>query len=110
MAYSIVNNIITLTRGDTLKALISITDHNGQPYIPKQGDKIRFAMKRDISDPEPLILKEVPIDTMTLVIEPKDTKDLDFGSYKYDMELTTAAGEVDTFILPQIIKLTEEVH
>lgn len=110
MAYTIVNNIITLTRGDTLKALISITDHDGNPYVPKTGDKIRFAMKRDISDPEPLILKEVPIDTMTLVIEPKDTKDLDFGSYKYDMELTTAAGEVDTFILPQTIKLTEEVH
>ena len=110
MSYSIVGTNITLTRGDTLKALISITDHEGMPYTPKQGDQIRFAMKRNVTDPEPLVLKVIPIDTMTLVIDPEDTKSLDFGTYKYDIQITTADGEVDTFITPSNIKITEEVH
>ena len=35
---------------------------------------------------------------------------LPFGKYVYDIELTKATGEVDTFITKAILKLTEEVH
>lgn len=106
MSYSIVGTNITLTRGDTLKALISITDHEGNPYTPKQGDQIHFAMKRNITDPEPLVTKDIPIETMTLILDPADTKTLEFGTYKYDIQLTTASGEVDTFITPSNIKVS----
>lgn len=110
MSYSVSGTMITLTRGDTFTALITITDSDGNVYIPNTGDKIRFAMKTDYSDEAPLLVKDIPIDTMILELEPGDTKSLAFGKYVYDIELTKATGEVDTFITKAILKLTEEVH
>lgn len=110
MSYSVSGTMITLTRGDTFSALISITDPDDNQYIPVEGDRIRFAMKNDYDDDSPLFIKEIPIDTMILIIEPEDTKQLAFGKYVYDIELTKATGEVDTFITKAILKLTEEVH
>lgn len=110
MSYSVQGTMITLTRGDTFSALITITDPDDKPYTPVEGDRIRFAMKTDYNEESPLLIKEVPIDTMILTIEPEDTKNLAFGKYVYDIELTKATGEVDTFITKAILKLTEEVH
>jgi hypothetical protein len=110
MSYSISGTTITLTRGDSFIAYISITDQDDNPYIPVEGDSIRFAMKSSYEDAEPLLVKNVPIDTMKLVIDPEDTKSLAFGKYVYDIELTKASGEVDTFITKAIFKITEEVH
>lgn len=47
MSYSVSGTMITLTRGDTFSALITITDLNDNQYIPMNGDRIRFAMKND---------------------------------------------------------------
>lgn len=110
MSYSVSGTTITLTRGDSFVADISITDQDGQPYIPVEGDVIRFAMKSSYKDAEPLLVKNVPIDTMKLVIDPEDTKSLAFGKYVYDIELTKASGEIDTFITKAVMKITEEVH
>ena len=109
MSFRVRNNTIYLTRGDTFKAIISIAYPDGSVYTPKEGDAIRFAMKGDISDTEPLILREIPIDTMMLVINPEDTKLLDYGTYVYDIQLTKANGDVDTFITASKLKLTVEV-
>lgn len=109
MSYSVSGTTIKLTRGDTFMALISITNQNGDPYVPVEGDSIRFAMKQTYDQAEPLLVKYVPIDTMKLVIEPDDTKGLAFGKYIYDIQLTKATGEVDTFITEATIKITEEV-
>lgn len=49
MSYSITGTTITLTRGDTFEALVSATKKDGTPYIPVEGDVIRFAMK-EIAD------------------------------------------------------------
>lgn len=51
MSYSVSGTMITLTRGDTFSALITITDLNDNQYIPMNGDRIRFAMKDDL-DPQ----------------------------------------------------------
>ena len=103
-------NRISLTRGDTFNAKVSITDSEGAAYVPNEGDKIRFAMKKNYDDEEPLLLINIPIDTMILVITPEDTKSLEFGKYVYDIELTKANGDVDTFIAKARIDLTEEVE
>lgn len=108
MGYSLSGNNIALTRGDTLVLLVSITQRNGYPYTPAEGDKVRFAMKTNYSDIKPLLLRDIPIDTMELVLEPGDTADLKFGVYVYDVELTKANGMVDTFIKGKI-RITEEV-
>lgn len=109
MSYSITGTTITLTRGDTFEALVSATKKDGTQYIPVEGDSIRFAMKESYDDARPILVKEIPIDTMLLVLEPEDTADLNFGKYVYDIQLTKANGKVDTFIAKATLKLSEEV-
>lgn len=110
MSCSVYGTTINLTRGDTFVAIISITDSNKTPYVPQPGDAVRFAMKEKYSDAEPLLIKDIPIDTMRLELRPEDTKEFKFGKYVYDIQLTKASGEVDTFIAKAAIVLTEEVH
>ena len=99
MSYNITGTTITLTRGDTFEALVSATKRDGTQYIPVEGDVIRFAMKENYDDPRPLLVKDIPIDTMMLTLEPQDTADLNFGKYVYDIQLTKANGKVDTLVL-----------
>lgn len=73
MSYNITGTTITLTRGDTFEALVSATKRDGTQYIPVEGDVIRFAMKENYDDPRPLLVKDIPIDTMMLTLEPQDT-------------------------------------
>ena len=77
--------------------------------MPNDGDKVRFALTAKNEDPAPLVLQDIPIDTLTLTLHPEDTKDLSFGKYVYDIQLTKADGTVDTFITKATIKITEEV-
>lgn len=109
MSYSVSGTTITLTRGDTFRAQISITDRSGSPYVPVEGDSIRFAMKATYNDAEPLINVDIPIDTLILELKPEHTSRLPFGNYVYDIQLTKVTGEVDTFITTSKLKLTEEV-
>ena len=103
--YRVTNNEVELTRGDSLYCQVGVV-MDGDPYTPEVGDTIRFYLKRDIMTPsrseyvdrKPLITKTVPTDTMILHLEPSDTKELPFGNYVYDMEITFANGDVDTFI------------
>lgn len=104
---------ITMIKGDTAIIYLSITDMYGNEYVPEEGDFIRFAAKRRYSDEQPCMYIEIPIETMTLVIEPDDTKDLEAGLgdviYRYDIELSKADGSVDTFIAHGSLILLEEV-
>lgn len=111
MAIDINGTTITMTRGDTLRVTLTLKDEEGNVYIPLEDDVIRFAMKKNYDDPEPLLLKVIPHDTMELVLNPVDTKNLPQpSSYVYDMEITYANGDVDTFIKEAKLKITQEVH
>lgn len=118
MGYSIVGTTISLTRGDTLYVEVGIRTREGLPYEPAEGDSVRFALKSqrmrqggtEFADLNPLILKSIPMDTLMLHLEPEDTKHLAFGEYAYDIELTHANGDVDTFIQDAVFKITREVH
>ena len=119
MSYSISdNNEITLTRGDTFKCTITLQEQEGgEEYKPVEGDTLRFALKSEkmnakrssYKDEEPLVRKEIPNDTLLLQLNPEDTKDLPFGNYVYDIEITFADGTVDTFITATKFILTPEV-
>ena len=101
---------IEMTRGDTAKLQLYLTYQDGEPYEPEEGDVIRFAMKKTFSDAvEPDLVKTIPIDTLVLHIEPEDTKALEYGTYRYDIQLTKANGDVDTFIDRAYITFTEEI-
>ena len=109
MSATVNGTTIVLTRGDTLKSTIVIYDKNGEQYTPVDGDAIRFAAKEKYTDYEPVILIDIPYDTCLLHVKPEDTKELDFGKYVYDIQITMNDGTVDTFI-KGILKLTEEVY
>ena len=110
MSYSVKKNTIYLTRGDTFRATIALKDAEGEIYTPNPDETIRFAMKKNYEDAEPLLLISVPYDTLELVILPNDTKELPFGSYVWDMQITRSNGDIDTFITKATLVLTEEVE
>lgn len=109
MASNIDGTTITLTRGDTFRTYVAIFDAAGTPYTPLPGDTVRFALKKKYGDVKPLIKKEIPTDTLLLQLDPKDTKRLPFDDYVYDIQLTFANGDIDTFIDRAKFVLTEEV-
>lgn len=118
MAYKINKTAITLTRGDTFIVTVSLKYKDGTPYEPTSADTVRFALKSKrmlagntaFYDKEPLILKDIPTNTMELRLDPEDTKDLLFGQYKYDIELTRGDGFVCTFIANADFEIAPEVH
>lgn len=106
--YEVNGDSIKLTKGDTFIAKVDIFQNN-EEYIPATGDVVRFALKRLYSDDECLIYKVIPNDTLILKLDPQDTNTLEVSTYYYDIELTFANGDVDTFISGKL-KLTNEVE
>ena len=104
------NNNITLTRGDTFIAKVNIWSKEEDPVTLNEGDQIRFALKADYDDETVLIYKNIPIETMLLRLDPEDTKDLEFGTYVYDIQVTFANGIVDTVIAKRQMIIAEEVE
>lgn len=104
------DNTIIMTRGDTLRASVTPVNKDGTPYEPQEGDSIRFAMKKNYTDLRTVLVKSIPTDTMMLTIDASETKGLEFGDYVYDVQLTKANGDVDTFIAKARLRLTEEVE
>lgn len=98
---------ITITKGDTLNLSLEITLPDGNPYLVKQGDEIRFALKRGYDWENVLIRKVIPHDTMTLRIEASETKRLmpcyPDQAYVYDIQITMEDGTVDTIIAGRFI-------
>lgn len=103
-------NNITLTRGDTLTLTVTLlhevdpvppaTEPTIEPYVPVEGDVIRFAVSKGYkSEPgyELQFAKEIPHDTLTFTASSTETS-LEYRTYNYDVELTHADGCVDTFI------------
>ena len=106
------NYNIYLTRGDTgIFTLDLVDDETKEPFTPGSGDKIRFAMSKKYGSTreETLILKDISINDLLIKIDPEDTKNLDFGKYKYDVEYTDASGHVSTVLLADF-NVTKEVY
>lgn len=117
MAWKIEGTTITLTRGDSFPLQVNIKV-NGEAYTPIYGDIVKFKLKRNIMDSkrtryldeQPLIEKQISSDTMVLELIPNDTKNLPFGEYVYDLEITFGAtGRVYTFINNAIFNIAPEV-
>lgn len=88
-------NKISLTRGDSARFKVDLTC-NGEPYVFGEGDSLKFTVKKKSSDEEVALTKTV-VGTPYIELESDDTKSLAFGvSYKYEVELTTSSGYVQT--------------
>ena len=108
--YKIDGTRITLTRGDSFYATVSMkVKATGEDYTPQEGDVVRFGVKRSTEDKECVIEKVIPNDTLEIYLAPDDTKNLLAGAYVYDVELTYADGNKDTFINRATFILAKEV-
>lgn len=99
---------LSMTRGDSETITISC---EARPF--RKGDMIRFTVKKDVFTKEKEIQKVVTEFTeegkAIIAIYPEDTRGMAFGRYRYDVQLTTAAGNVTTIVKPSGFCLTEEV-
>lgn len=106
---------ISLVRGDSAifdVPLVSVDEEGHEtPYTPQEGEVLRFALssKYGANRDEVLILKDIPINSLVLKLEPEDTKPLPFGKYKYDIEFTDTAGNVTT-VLEAVFTVAKEVY
>lgn len=104
------NQDMKLTRGDTLTLMVTLnqkippvppeTRPTTEPYVPVEGDVIRFAVSKEYKgDPgyELKLKKVIPHDTLTFTCASEETE-LDYDTYNYDVEITHKDGTVDTFI------------
>ena len=88
---------------------IVVFNNDNSIYQVQTGDVINFGLKENYEDSECLIEKTIDNETLTLVLEHDDTKNLEVGTYVYDIQITKANGEVNTFISSNI-QITNEVY
>lgn len=100
------SNVITLTRGDTCAFDVEIKTDKGETYIPQEGDVVTFTVKKDTKTADIIIQKT----GSTIVLNPTDTRSLKYGSYLYDVTLTTASEAVYTIITPTEFIIAEEIN
>ena len=100
---------IKLTRGDTARLTVPIINlaNNGE-YTMESGDILYFTVKKTAKDSDFLFQKSVT-GSNSIHIRPEDTATLSFGKYKYDVQLTTATGDVYTVIEPSTFEVMEEI-
>lgn len=92
---------IELTRGDTLKLKFIRKDSNGEA-IKTQPNAIYFSVKYSAYNNETLFqktLEDMDLNTTTgeivFYINPTDTNKLNYGTYKYDLEVKDTIVGVD---------------
>ena len=114
------NQNITLTRGDTLTLTVELlhevdpvppaTEPTWEPYVPVEGDVIRFAVSKGYKGAagyELILSKDIPHETLTFTCSSSETT-IPYRVYNYDVEITHADGCVDTFISAKLT-ITGEV-
>lgn len=98
---------VMLTRGDTATLLVSLQNCDGTQYEMQDGDVLDLAIKKRICDSETLVSKQSTDGVFDFA--PSDTKELPFGDYKYEVQLTTAGCDVYTVIPVSTFRIMEEI-
>lgn len=111
-------NKIAITRGDSGYIDIGIINlDDGTEYVLQDGDTVQ-AQVRTVANTGELLVDssmengKIYIDNNGKIvwhIVPDDTRNLDIGTYSYDVQLVTAGEDVFTFIENSPFKVTDEV-
>lgn len=107
MLYIESDNTIRLTRGDTARITIDITDSQGQQREILDTDVLIMSVKESINSSAYLFQKKVT-GSNTIHIKPEDTESLEFGKYKYDVQYVTG-NDVYTIVEPSRFEIMSEV-
>lgn len=105
--FKIVNNIISLTRGDTAHFTVRITDADGNDY-DYSDDEVLFTIKPNVYTKDKIVQKIVHYGE-DVVIEHEDTANIPYGTYYYDVQVSNIVGDVSTVIVPTPIRILKEV-
>ncbi len=109
MLYIKDDGAIRLTRGDTARLTVPITNQtNNSEYTMESGDILYFTVKKSARD-DGFLFQKTSRGANAIHIKPEDTETLSFGKYKYDVQLTTASGDVYTVIEPSTFEVMEEI-
>ncbi len=117
--FTVSNNKISITRGDSAYFEVEIKQliqEELSDYMLHEGDTVKAQVRTEPNVGDLLIDASLDngklyFDDGTIIwhIIPADTKNLDVGTYWYDVELDTADGDVFTFIKNTTFKVTDEV-
>ena len=98
---------ISFVRGDSATIMVG-TDK----YSFRDGDLVEMTCRRAAEDPE--VSFHIETDEFIngkayLKIKPEDTHYMTPGKYRYDIQLTTAAGDVITIVEDSVLQLRKDV-
>ena len=104
---------LSIVRGTTMSIIIAIDQVNGEEYTMANDDTLRFCVKRNASDSDYVINKEITNASSKdggyeLVLSPEDTENLDVGRYYYDVGLQIG-GEYFMIIETSIFNVTQNI-
>ena len=105
---TIKGNQIFLTRGDSMLIKLSLENEDGTDYTPSESDKIYFRLKKFATYTDILIEKQ--LSNMMLELTQEDTAMLNFGTYRYEIELVTTDNRHYTVICDQPFTIEEELE
>lgn len=110
MSFYISHNNISITRGDTASVALEL-ERDNKPYVLATDDSGVLTVKRAIDNEDyvfqkPLVENE---GVLQFIIEPDDTKNLEYGEYVYDVQITLADGGIYTVVSPHKFWVKDEV-
>lgn len=106
--YRVVNNNISIIRGDSATITLTVTDANGDPYVILPTDSVTMMVRQT---PTSGVVMSKTFTDATLSIAPSDTSSLPCGNYVYDVQLVHQDGWTDTIIpVHQFVVLPEVTY
>lgn len=104
--FKITGTNISMTRGDSASFDITVQNADGTPYTLHTGDTVTLTVKKTVNDSEVLLQKQ----GVNITLENSDTKNLEYGSYVYDVQVDLADGSKHTIIEPSVFEIRAEVN
>lgn len=99
-------NKIFLTKGDNAELTIDVIDSNGNARGIYDDDVVVMTVRKNVNS-DVAITKTAVKNTISFI--PDDTKNLEAGQYRYDIQLTTFGGNIYTIIPDACFEIGVEV-
>lgn len=93
--FEIKNNVMMITKGDSAKIAVGLTQADGEVYSMQPGDTLTMTVRKKPKGP---VLFSVVSDVPLIKLTPEETKKLVPGKCCFDIELKTSDGDVYTVV------------
>lgn len=104
--FRVINNNISIIRGDSATITLSVTDADGDAYTILPTDSVTMMVRKT---PTSEVVLSKTFTNGTLNIAPADTSSLPCGNYVYDVQLVHQDGWTDTIIPIHQFNIMQEV-